>query len=441
MQTSKYQLRCVGCGYVTPNFQTWFGQNQVCPQCGSKHSEVDYFTDYDKLSALFTKRPHNFWHYFDFLPLEKKKNIVSFNEGAIPLERWSFLEDFAKKTKQIDCKIHVYRNDLNGGTGTFKDIAASMAASLFKENQIEQYCIASTGNTATAYGKYLAKANVNAAIFMPENAETLSMAEIASYGQQVYKVTGDYSYAKKIAAEYSQQNKVLISAGNIDPIRVESKRTMVFEWLRILRKMPDIYVQAISGGTGPLAVDKAVRELKPHSKDINLPRMLMVQTDKCDPMVQAWESAKLQGFPEGFENNYPIIENPQTSISILATGNPATYPLVAKLVQKCNGNFIRVAESKALAMARLVAYERQIHIGPASAVCLLGLLKAIESGEIADGQTVLVNMGEGIKRSPDFLHQLGQNIVTISCADQCQLPDKERYREMLWAAAVQKILI
>jgi len=432
MKMNKYHLRCVACGHITLDFGTWFSQNQLCPKCGSKHSEVDYHADYAKLPNLFNGEPRNFWHYFDLLPLNKQENIISCDEGAIPLERWTFFEDFAKNTKQIDCKIYVYRNDLNGGTGTFKDIAASMAASLFKENNVQQYCIASTGNTATAYGKYLAMAGVNAAIFMPENAEEFSQAEITSYGQQLYRVKGDYSYAKKVAADYSQQYKVLMSAGNIDPIRVEAKRTMVFEWLRLLGKMPDVYVQAISGGTGPLALDKAVRELKPHFKAVELPRMLMIQTDKCDPMVQAWENAKSQNFPEGFEKNYPIIENPQTDISILATGHPATYPLMAKLVQKCNGNFIRVAESKALDMARLVAYERKIHIGPASAVCILGLLKALENREISNGETVLVNMGEGIKRSPNFMRQLGQRIATVSTADQCRLPDRTQWKENLW---------
>ena len=431
MQTNKYRLRCVSCGHITPDFRAWFSQNQLCPQCGSKHSEIEYGADYAKLSELFKGEPRSFWHYFDFLPLEKKENIVSCNEGAIPLERWDFLENLAKEKYGLEIQIHVYRNDLNGGTGTFKDIAASLAASLFKEHSVEQYCIASTGNTATAYGKYLAMAGVNAAIFMPENAEKLSQAEIASYGQQVYRVMGDYSSAKKMAADYSLKHKVLISAGNIDPIRVESKRTMVFEWLRLLGKMPDVYVQAISGGTGPLALDKAVRELKPHFKNIGLPRMLMVQTDKCDPMVQAWESAKAQHFPEGFEKNYPIIENPKTGISILATGNPATYPLIAKLMQQCKGNFIRVAEDKVLEMARWVAFEQQIQIGPASAVCLLGLLKALENGEIANGQTLLVNIGEGIKRAPEFMNQLGQHIATVSSIDQCQLPDKNQWREGL----------
>ena len=194
MNKKKYHLRCVACGYETPDFATWFEQTQVCPKCGSKHSEIVYNADYRMLPALFKGNPDSFWHYFDFLPLENKENIVSCQEGAIPLERWNFLEQYAQEKGIEDCKIYVYRNDLNGGTNTFKDIAASMAASVFKENDIEQYCIASTGNTATAYGKYLSMAGVNAAIFMPDNSMAASQSEIASYGQQVYRVKGDYTY-------------------------------------------------------------------------------------------------------------------------------------------------------------------------------------------------------------------------------------------------------
>ncbi len=437
MQKNKYRLKCVSCGHITPDFSSWFVDNQICGECGSKHAEIEYSTDYALLFDLLkAKDPKSFWHYFDFLPLYNKENIISCEEGAIPLERWPFFEEYARQLG-IDCSIYVYRNDLNGGTGTFKDIAASMAASIFKENNINQYCIASTGNTATAYGKYLSVAGINAAIFMPDCSEETSQAEIASYGQQVYRVHGDYAYAKKVAADYAKKFDIPISSGNIDPIRVESKRTMVFEWLRLLDKMPDVYVQAISGGTGPLALDKAVRELKSYMPDIDLPKMLMIQTDKCDPMVQAWENAKAQHFPDGFEKHYPIIENPQTGISILATGHPATYPLIAKLIQKCNGDFIRVEEDKVVDVARLVAYERKIHIGPASAVCILGLIKAIQQGEIKNGQTVLVNMGEGIKRAPAFLQKLAHHIKQVASVDECQIPDINRFRKELWDNAIK----
>jgi len=54
----------------------------------------------------------------------------------------------------------------------------------------------------------------------------------------------------------------------------------------------------------------------------------------------------------------------------------------------------------------LVAFEREVYIGPASAVCLLGLLKAFENRDIKNGETVLVNIGEGSQRSPDFMRKI-----------------------------------
>ena len=153
---NKYELKCTQCGEVIPDFATWFSQNQQC-KCGCKRADVVYSADYHKIMEL-TKpghKPANFYHYFDFLPVMDRKNIVSLGEGAIPIEEWDFLEKLAKEKYGVDCKVMVYRNDLNGGSNTFKDIAASLAASLFKENGVKEFCVASTGNTATAYARYV----------------------------------------------------------------------------------------------------------------------------------------------------------------------------------------------------------------------------------------------------------------------------------------------
>ena len=143
----KYQLVCRKCGKVIGDFATWFKNDQLC-DCGSNHAEVSYTSDYKELNNLCNKeqKTDSFYHYFDFLPIESKENIVSCNEGAVPIEEWQFLADYAKQNYGIDCKVTVCRNDLNGGTGTFKDIAASLAATVFKENNVEDYCLASTGN-------------------------------------------------------------------------------------------------------------------------------------------------------------------------------------------------------------------------------------------------------------------------------------------------------
>jgi len=350
----------------------------------------------------------------------------------VPLERWSFLESFAREKYGLDIKVHVYRNDLNGGTGTFKDPAASMAASLFNELGIKQYCIASTGNSATAYAKYLSMAKVNCSVFMPEDAIKTSEATISSYGQQVFRVKGDYAKAKEIAAGYAKLHGIPMSTGNIDPIRVEAKKTMVFEWLRQMDQFPDVYIQAVSGGTGPIAIDKGIREISHLYPELKNPRFLLVQSDGCDPMVQAWEQAEANGFPEGFEKEYPVIDNPTTEIPTLATGNPASYPIIAKLVKKSGGTFLRMREEKLVAVGKLTAYEQKVIPGPASAVCLAGFFVALRKNLIKDGETVLINIGEGPNRAPLFLEQMIYTSHNVSNVEECTPHYMEDYRKELW---------
>ncbi len=432
----KYHLQCVACGHVTSDFGEWFTQNQQCPDCGSKHSEVWYTSDYEELSQIIHQRVESFWQYFPFLPLSDPSNIITCIEGGIPIERWGFLEEFAKEQYNLNIEVHVCRNDLNGGTGTFKDVSASLAASLFKEYGIEQYCVASTGNTATSYATYLSMAGVNCSVFLPDNALKASEAFISAYGQQVFRVKGDYTKTKVIASGYSKTNHILMSNGNIDPIRVEAKKTMVFEWLRQLGRIPDVYIQAVSGGTGPIAIDKGVREIQSVYPGLRNPRFLFIQPDKCDPMVQAWEKAERENFPAGFENEYPTIDNPDTEIPTLATGHPTSYPILAKLAKAVGGSFVRINESGIADNARLVAFERQVMLGPASAVCMAGFFESLKKGLIHDGETVLLNIGEGVRRSPEFVDKMIYTTKMVDSVDECQPHTMSSYREQLWKAVL-----
>lgn len=430
---SKYYLKCVKCGHETPTFSVWFKQNQTCPKCGSKHSEVYYNTDYSHLNTLIKSKPKSFWNYMDYLPLENEQNQISCGEGAIPIEHWQFLSDYAKRVYHIDCKVYVYRNDLNQGTQTFKDVAASLAASLFKENGIQQYTAASTGNTATAFSKYLALAGVNFTVFVPQNINRDSEVEMISYGQQVIRCGGDYSFAKKLAAEYASKYHILISAGNIDPIRVEAKKTMVFEFMRQMGKMPDIYFQAVSGGTGPIAIDKGVREIQSYYPEVKLPKMILIQQDYCNPMVSAWENAKIKGFPKGYEQDYPVIDNPKTEVSILSTGNPGMYPVIAPIVRKSGGTFLTIKESDLPNFAKLIAYEKKIHLGPASLVCMAGFFKALQEHQIENGQTILINIGEGADRAKDFIQSIYEECSLISDINQCSPHNIETKKSQIWS--------
>lgn len=396
----KYILKCTGCGKQYASFKEWFADNQKCSECGCTRAEAVYDADYSK---LLEGSGDNFLEkYFDFVPVLDKENIVSFGEGAVPIEEWDFLEKLAKEKYGVNLKTFVCRNDLNGGTGTFKDPGAALGASLFKEWGVKEYCLASTGNTATAFAHYCAAAGVNYSVFVPNDVSPDTVKAIEADGQRVCISEGNYAAAKKEAADYSSSNGVLISTGNTDPIRVESKRTIVFEFLgKFGGKMPDVYFQAVAGGTCPIAIDKGIRELNAAGMEVKYPRMMLVQQDECDPMVQAWEKAVAAGFPEGYEKDFPKMET-NTSVAILSNGIPGMYPILAPVVRSSGGSFVRVEEAKLVDVARWIKENTGLVLGPAAIVCLSGYLQALEQGLLKDGESVVINYGEGCGRNTAF---------------------------------------
>jgi threonine synthase len=149
-------------------------------------------------------------------------------------------------------------------------------------------------------------------------------------------------------------------------------------------------------------------------------------------MVQAWEKATKAGFPEGFEKDYPVIDNPQSDVPTLATGNPASYPIIARLVKASGGDFLRMRESKLLSVGKMMAYEKKVIPGPASAVAMAGFFVALHKNRIKNGDTVLINLGEGPNRAPYFLEQMIYTSHNVSNVEDCTPHSMDDFRNQLW---------
>jgi len=434
--TTKFHLRCNGCGTTIEGFSDWFRSDQRCPSCGSNTADVQYHKPVENVRSLIdktAKATNGLWHYFDVLPLNDRTNIVSGGEGIVPIDRWEFLETYAREGFRVSCKVYAHRHDDNYATGTFKDLSGSVVASVLKENGIRDYVVASTGNIAVAYSRYLNAAGVTLYAFIPENSSPAQEAEIACFGQRVFRVKGDYTQAKEFALEFSKKHGMPLAAGNFDPMRIEAKKIMLFEWLRMLNDLPTVYLQALSGGTGPLAIAKGWGEIAPLNMVEKMPRFLLVQSDKCSPMADAWEEAKAKGFPDGWEKTYPIYSNPETMIPTLATGYPKTYPVLSPLVRKSGGEIFAFDEQETVLMARLVAFKRSVRMGPAAAIVVGGFIKALRQGFIRDGDIVMLNIGEGIRRAPEFMERMIVVSREVRSVDECPLADRRDYEQRLWA--------
>lgn len=404
----KYYMECRICGSIIPDLHIWFKDGQCCNACGSEFVDIKY----NKLE-LKNQPEHGMWKYFDVLPILNPFNIITCREGLVQIDRWKSLEKYALKTKGINIKVYAHRMDNNPATGTFKDLAGSMIASVLKEHnnrkfsKIQKYAVSSTGNIGVAYARYLADASITLHVFMPNNKEHAQ--EILCFGQIPHCLDQSYSDIKaELNVAYFQNETDILISPTYDPLRIEAKKTIAYEW-QYYGIYPTVYIQAVSGGTGPLGIFKGYKELKKMGSKENIPRMILVQAGKCKPMYDAWESAKRDNFPRGWSTR-GFKSASQTSIGTLNTQHPALYSQLAPKVKDSGGEFTFCYEHKVPEIAAFISYMEQVRMGPAAAVAVGGFFRSLRNDKLKDGDKVMIMIGEGVRRSPQFASEVSEVI-------------------------------
>jgi len=299
----------------------------------------------------------------------------------------------------LGCPNLFIKDERQGPTSSFKDRQAAVTISALKEAGITELVAASTGNVAIAYSAYAARAGIKLWAFVTSLVPAVKMREIALYGSQVVKVTGSYDQTKQMASEFARQRNLCHDMGARTITSVEAMKTIAFEVAEQLTikngpptgngqhptkwRTPDWYIQAISGGMGPLGVSKGFRELQYMGFVDKLPAIAAIQAEGCAPMVQSWK--------EGLET--PItVKSPQTYIETLATGDPGrTYKLLKRDVDETNGCFESVSDEDAFRAMHVVAKMEGLSVEPAAGVAFAGLFKLIRNGVIKSTDTVVIN--------------------------------------------------
>ncbi len=375
--SKKIDLKCTSCGTITPYSQLL----SECPNCGAKILQAEYNLDLLSQSdwqQQISTREANLWRYRELLPVLDPKNIVSLGEGYTPLTRARRLGE------KMGLKNLYLKDERQGPTGSFKDRQASVAISVMKERGIKELVLASTGNVAIAYSAYAARAGIKLWVFFPKLVPAEKIREAAVCGAEIIKIDGTYDEAKAAAADFAQSKNLFLDAGIKTFAGVESMKTMAFEIAEQLQwQSPDWYFQGVSGGMGPIGVAKGFEELAAIGLADLVPAIGLIQSAGCAPMVNAFKNRQPKATP---------VENPQTAIATLATGNPGrAYELLYDILQE-NGGAMEVAtDEEAYEMTRLLATTEGISVEPATAVTFAGLMKLARSGWIEPDEVVVVN--------------------------------------------------
>jgi len=375
MATPNY-LECNLCGHRQPYKPLL---PAVCQQCDSQWLEVHY--DYDAFKREILRglphRPSNMWRYQDILPLNNPSALDLYPAGGTPL--W-LSQRFAPDLGHDSVFI---KDERYGPTSSFKDRQAAGAVATMLENEIEEAVIASTGNAAVAYAAACARAGIKLWVFMTSLVPQEKLREAALFGAEVIRVSGNYDQTKQIAAQFAQRRNLLLDRGATSIPARESMKTIAYEIVEQLGwNSPDWYIQAVSGGLGPLGVYQGFKELFDMGLINKIPKLGIIQAEGCSPMVKAYKAGK----------DVAEAMIPETSITILSTGDPGkSYTYLWKITQQYGGAMESVTDAQAFAAMRSLAKSEGMAVEPATAVAFAGTEKLIRNGTIKPDEMVIVN--------------------------------------------------
>jgi threonine synthase len=397
---------CLDCKHLAAYHPTQLN----CPVCDSQWLEAHY--DYENIRASLPEklaaRPFNLWRYRELLPVLQYNPDLTIGEGGTPLIRAVNLG------MMLGCPNIFIKDERQGPTSSFKDRQAAVNIAALKEAGITEIVLASTGNVSIAYSAYAARAGIKLWAFLTSLVPAEKMREVALYGTQVVKVTGSYDQAKKLAAEFARQRGLYLERGARSIPSVEAMKTIAFEIAEQLTGLerngesiaplpqvqpapwqtPDWYFQSISGGLGPLGVQKGFYELYEMGLIDRVPAIGGIQTDGCAPMVHAWKANK--------DTAEPVL-SPRTHIATLSTGDPGrTYTLLRQRMLSAPrraalqqphpaGIFESVSDEETFRTMHILAKMEGISVEPASAVAFTGLIKLVRAGIIQPTDTVVIN--------------------------------------------------
>jgi threonine synthase len=367
-------LECTRCGAHISAEQP----QTVCPKDGGVlyvRYDLKHLKHHFKREAP-TGRPATMWRYAEVLP---EAEAVSLGEGFTPmLPSRKFPNVFIKD------------EGLNP-TGSFKARGLSAAVTMAKSYGLKKLAIPSAGNAASALAAYAAKAGLEAHIFMPKDVPVANRVECETYGARVTLVNGLISDCARMVAERKEQEGWFDVSTLKEPFRVEGKKTMGYEVAEQLGwHLPRGIIYPTGGGVGLIGMGKAFEEMEALGWiDKERPKMVVVQSTGCAPIVKAWDEQK------------PAADFwPRASTVASGLRVPKAYGdyLILDILKKSGGTAVAVTDNEILDARRHWARIEGVFAAPEGAASLAAYQKLRASGFFSPSDTVvLFNTGSGLK--------------------------------------------
>jgi threonine synthase len=250
----------------------------------------------------------------------------------------------------------------------------------------------SAGNAGSALAAYGARARLPVRVYVPRDTPALLIDEMCAYGAEVVLVNGLIDDAGRLAADYARETGAFNVATFREPYRVEGKKTMAYELVEQLGRIPGTIVYPTGGGTGLVAMWKAFEELERLGWiGAQRPVMVCVQAEGCSPIVTAFRRG---------EASATRVENGTTAMWGLRVPASIGDRLSLGALRESQGHAVTVSDESAFAAMQEIHRREGIDVTEEGAATLAGLRRLHAAGTQLPTPIVLFNTATSLKYWP-----------------------------------------
>lgn len=356
----------------------------ICTVCQTVAEPLDWqctacggILDFEALPA-FTSADINMgdsslWRYKNWLNLDRH---VTLGEGMTPLV----------ETKVNGYRIHAKLDYLNP-TGSYKDRGTTTLMNHIAEYDVPEVIDDSSGNAGASVAAFASALGTKARIFVPKDGSEAKKKLIKAFGGTLEEIEG-VQHAKTEACHEAAKTTTYASHA-WSPFFLLGQITAGFEiWEQLLPKFPDAIITPVGHGALFLGIARGFQLLKDAKLIHQVPKMFAIQSEKVDPVVQAFES--------GAERPSFVDESGRTIADGIIVNQPVRGKEILATIRKTGGAAFRVADDEII-QARTALAKRGLIAEHTSAVTVAALPQVMAHLD-ADAEVVCCLTGNGLKK-------------------------------------------
>ncbi|VEB26534.1 threonine synthase [Actinobacillus lignieresii] len=192
-------------------------------------------------------------------------------------------------------------------TLSFKDRGAAVLISHCKSIGVESVVQDSSGNAGNSVAAYCAKAGIQCEIFVPEGTSPKKINMIEAHGAKANVIKGSRDHCADVCRAKVENEGVYYANHVYNPFFYEGTKTYIYETFEQLGRIPKHIVVPVGNGTLFIGVIKGLEHLLESGVIDEMPTIIALQSEYCDPLLQAVKKGQNLGIVDKIESNFPMI--------------------------------------------------------------------------------------------------------------------------------------